>query len=236
MSRRSSSSGTSPDWTTNAEDIALQKGTLARLMTYFDICIAYDPNNDSLSTLPGCIANFSSAMRSANPKLRLYTIKVPNGYTNESGALTAYDTGNLDPKYAVYDAALASGYTHGILNLQESAGKEYQNLGVQATGTTDSAGTMTTLNDSTATWTKNQWVGSFVTVGVQTKAISGNTRTQLTFATMLAAVGSGVSYSIGGNTSPDGLHPNRVGQLRLAANFKTEIDKLEAIPTFTRTQ
>lgn len=81
-------------------------------MTYFDICIAYDPNNDSLSTLPECIANFSSAMRSANPKLRLYTIKVPNGYTNESGALTAYDTGNLDPKYAVYDAALASGYTH----------------------------------------------------------------------------------------------------------------------------
>ncbi|MBS1703576.1 MAG: hypothetical protein JST12_18065 [Armatimonadetes bacterium] len=58
----------------------------------------------------------------------------------------------------------------------------------------------------------------------------------MTFANMVAAVGSGVSYSIGGNTSSDGLHPNRVGQLRLAANFKAEIDKLETIPYFTRTQ
>ncbi|MBS1727361.1 MAG: hypothetical protein JST51_11620 [Armatimonadetes bacterium] len=228
-------SGTSPDWITNTEDVALQKATISKLLKWFDITTVYDPNNDTESTLIGCYYNFSSTARASNPKIKVYGIKVPNGGVKEDGTTTAYSSGGLDAKYADMDTALSNGWIHGIWDLQEGT-KVFPDLGTQYSGTTTSSGSMTTLNDSGATWQRNQWTNSFVNIGGTKKLISSNTRTQLTFATFASSVLSGTAYSIEGNTSGDQLHPNTVGQAYLGALLKQRIDATESIPYFTRTQ
>ncbi len=233
-SRVWASSGTQPDWVTNNEDIALQRGVLSQLVKWFDICVGYDVQNDNLSTFGECVYNFSTRLRSSNPALKLYACKVPNGYTNESGVTTPYDSAGLDPKWAVYDAAVSSGLFHGMISVRESGVDIFADLGTQYSSTTTSTGSMTTLNDSNATWYRNQWVSSFVSVGGTKRLITGNTRNQLTFNAFASVVGSSVAYTIEGNTTGDGLHPNEVGQKRMASNFKIAIAAYENIPYFTR--
>jgi hypothetical protein len=113
----------------------------------------------------------------------------------------------------------------------------YPDLGTQVTSTTTSDGSTTVLNDSTATWGKNQWVNSWVSVGGVKKVISLNTRTQLTFGAMAGSVLSGTAYLILGNTSNDGIHPNSVCQKQnIAPQFKAELARIGfGIPYFTRT-
>ena len=72
---------------------------------------------------------------------------------------------------------------------------------VGITSTTSSAGTTTTLNDTSQAWTVNQWVGSFVAYTISgttyTGQVTGNTATTLTFNAVSVASTSGLAYSVG---------------------------------------
>jgi hypothetical protein len=228
-------SGVSADsnWS-SVERISLQRGIVGSIAKFFDYCIPYDVNNDSNATFNECIYNFVGTIRSSNPGIKVYACKVPNGHVDVTGTLVPYNT-NLDTRWSMYDAAVTSGLIHGVLNVREPGQNIYVDLGVQVSGITTSAGTTTTINDSGASWLKNQWINSFVTVGGFKRLITANTRNQLTTTAFGSAVGNGVAYSIEGNTSGDSLHPNDFGQRRLAANFKAAIGTFESIPYFSRT-
>jgi hypothetical protein len=64
-------------------------------------------------------------------------------------------------------------------------------------GTTTSAGSTTTLNDSTGGWVTNEWAGYAVLIGTTAGQITANTATQLTFAALPAATANGTAYTIG---------------------------------------
>jgi hypothetical protein len=78
-----------------------------------------------------------------------------------------------------------------------SGGSGYSGL----TSTTTSAGTTTTLNDTTQSWGANTKVGQTVTYTVASvvyqATVTSNTATQLTFAAQAAAPTNAISYSVG---------------------------------------
>ncbi len=224
----------STTWPTNIESINVQRDIVQKLVQYFDIAFFYDTNNDQITYLQESLYNFVTAVRSANPKLKVYGCRVPNGGINISGGNVAYNAG-LPAKWQILDDAVTAGLMHGVLTVCEPGQNQYQDLGVQVSSTTTSNGSTTTLNDSGQNWKRNQWVGSWVQVGGVKKTISGNTPTQLTFAAFAGAVNTATAYTIEGNTSDDLLHPNQFGQGRFADNFKTAIDAVETVPYSIRT-
>lgn len=235
MWRVFSDNATDGSWST-AESITRQRANWARFARWFDVFIAKDVHNDSSATgtYASILQTFTNTIKALNPHIKVYGVRVPNGYVDIAGSTVAYSS-SLDVMWSAQDAMVAAGYWDGMLTIRENGDSKFPDTGVQVSSTTTSGGSTTTLNDSGATWLTNQWVGSWVNVGGTKKLITANSRTQLTFDAFGGAVGSATAYGIEGNTSADGVHPNQYGARYLASKFDTAIQAVFPIPKFTRT-
>lgn len=236
MFRVFSDNATDGGWST-PEPITRQRANWARFAAWFDVFIAKDVNNDNSATgtYASILQTFTNTIKAQNPHIKIYGVRVPNGYVDISGSTQAYNTG-LDARWTAQDAMVTAGFWDGMLTVRESGDSKFPDNGAQVTSTTTSNGSTTTLNDSTATWVAGQWVGSWVEVGGVKKKINANTRTQLTFDAFAGAVNTATAYIIHGNTSDDGLHPNKYGARYLATKLDAAIQAVYPIPKFTRTQ
>lgn len=224
-------------WTTTTP-LSWERLLLSKIAQWVDVVIINDVHNDGgiSAAYADVCKNLSNIMRAANPAVKMFGCRVPNGYVDIAGATQAY-TASLDARWTAQDNLASAGYIEGMLNIRtDLVTKIYPDLGTQVSSTTTSLGTLTTLNDSGAQWIPGQWVNSWVSVGGVSKLISSNTRTQLTFAALAGAVLSGTAYLILGNTTADGTHPNSLCQKsNLSPNFKTQIGQYVTVPYFTRT-
>lgn len=235
MFRTFSDNATDGSWST-PEPIRRQRYNWARFARWFDVLVAKDVNNDGSATgsYASILKTFTKSIRAFNPHIKIFGCRVPNGYVDISGTTQAYSTA-LDVRWSAQDQMVSDGYWDGMLTVRETGDSKFPDNGAQVSSTTTSTGSTTTLNDSSATWLSSQWVGSWVQVGGIKKKITANTRTQLTFDAMGGTVASGVAYTIEGNTSEDGLHPNQYGSRYLAAKFDTSLQAAFPIPKFLRT-
>jgi hypothetical protein len=224
------------DWG-SASDAALSRELVAQLAQYFDFFQVHDPQNDNVSTIRASLEAAIRMVRANNPAIKIFSVRVPNGGPTMAGGSVAYDAGNLDPKYAVYDTLFAEKKIDYQLDLRIDGGNTFATRANIESGTTTALGTTTTLTDSTKSWARNFWVNQWVEIAGVKQRITANTATTLTFTAYGAAVASGVSYAINGNTSDDQLHPSTYGHRVMAANFETEQLRVGMnIPSFTRTK
>lgn len=215
------------------------KNNLSKYCSWFDYMIVNDVQNDSaVGTYQDTLYQLTRICRSQNQNLKIYGAYEPNGYTDITGTPVAY-TAALDTLWNAQAAMVTNGYWDGMLNMRGDGTKLYLDSGTQVSSTTTNNGTTTTLIDTGQTWLINQWSNSWVSVGGIKKLISGNSITQLTFATPYAGpVNSGTAYLILGNQSGDGVHPNGFRQRTVApAKFDSELAAAGiTIPRFVRTQ
>jgi hypothetical protein len=172
-----------------------------------------------------------------NPKIQIYGTLEPNGYVDINGTNQPFQASRnaLDTQQA---GMVTQGYWAGILNMQGDGTHQYLDSGTQVTSVTTALGTTTTLTDTTQTWLPNQWVNSWISIAGVKQLISSNGVHTLTFSAYGAAVASGTTYSILGNQTGDGLHPNAFCQRSVMPG---RIDTAFAaagivIPRFVRTQ
>jgi hypothetical protein len=223
------------DWG-SASAGALSREIVAQLAVYFDFFGVHDPNNDALGTLAASLDNCIRMVRSNNPSIKIFCVRVSNGGTTMAGGNTAYN-GGLAAKYAVYDPFLANKKIDYQLDLRIDAGDLFATKANIDSGTTTALGTTTTLIDTTKNWFRNSLVNQWVEIAGVKQQITANTPTSLTFTAYGAAVGAGTAYVINGNTSYDQLHPSSYGHRVMAAAFEAEQLRVGMnIPSFTRTK
>jgi hypothetical protein len=224
------------DWG-SASAGALSREIVSDLAVYFDFFQVHDPQNDNISTIQASVENCIRMVRSKNPSIKVFSVRVPNGGPTMAGGNTAYDSGNLNPKYAVYDTLFAAKKIDYQLDLRINAGNTFATLANIESGTTTALGTTTTLIDTTKNWRAGYWVNQWVEIAGVKQLISANTATTLTFSAYGAAVASATAYVINGNTSSDQVHPSTYGNRVMAANFEAEQLRVGMnIPSFTRTK
>lgn len=212
-------------WSTDA-NINNIRYILSEILPFSDVLVFFDVHNDSGATAPyaDILQKGTEKIRRIAPSIKIFGCRVPNGYTDITNTFVPYNAGGLDPRWTAQDAMVTNGYWDGMLSVRDPGVNEYPDKGPQVTSITTSDGSTTTLNDSTATWLNNQWVGSWVSVGGVKRAITANTRTQLTFAAMGGAVLNATNYLILGNMTADGTHPNANCQrTMLPTNFKMSL-------------
>lgn len=225
------------DWGSSS-DAALSREVVANLAQYFDFFQVHDPQNDNISTMRAAVETSIRMVRAANPAIKVFSVRVPNGGPTMAGGNTAYDSASLDPKYAVFDTLFAEKKIDFQLDLRIDAANTFVTRANIESGTTTALGTTTTLIDTTKSWRTNFYAGQWVEIAGVKQLISANTATTLTFSAYGAAVASGVSYVINGNTSSDQLHPNTYGHRVMGAE-RFEAEQLRVgmnIPSFTRTK
>jgi lysophospholipase L1-like esterase len=132
------------------------------------------------------------------------------------------------PFAGVFDvAALIEVNSVGTLALN---GGRWQVINVAlVTSTSSGSNTVTTLNDTSQTWTVNQYIGIAVVItsgtgAGQTNVIVSNTATQLTVNSNWGTTPDGTShYVIQDTPSLDGVHPNPTTAAILATGINTSV-------------
>ena len=224
------------DWGSSS-DAALSREVVANLAQYFDFFQVHDPQNDNISTIRASLETAIRMVRASNPAIKIFSVRVPNGGPTMAGGSTAYDSGNLNPKYAIYDTLFTEKKIDYQLDLRIDAANTFVTRANIESGTTTALGTTTTLIDTTKNWVRNFWVNQWVEIAGVKQRITANTATQLTFTAYGGAVASATAYAINGNTSDDQLHPSTYGHRVMAAAFETEQLRVGMnIPSFTRTK
>ena len=131
-------------------------------------------------------------------------------YVIQSGGLYLLSTVASTPWYTLqyYDVLADTWYVKPALTNMIAAGasdlsleRMTENSTIWTIGTSSTAGTVTTLTDSTQSWTTNQWSGYnlYIYSGTglgQTAAITSNTATTLTFSTVSVAPDATSQYEI----------------------------------------
>lgn len=226
--------GTTANWA-NTELIELQKRLILKLAQYFDYFIGYDVHNDPVGEFPDALQNFTSELRAANPGIKIYGCRVPNGGLQQNGSTTAYNSASLDPKWTLLDAMVTNGYWDGMLTVRESGDDKYPTLADLATFTA-TGGSTTTIDLSTATWFRNEFGSAYVTVDGETRTITSNTRTSITVNSAFSASTSGKAVTILGNCTYDATHPSVRGHKRMAELFRAQVvANMPDVPMFTST-
>jgi hypothetical protein len=102
-----------------------------------------------------------------------------------------------------------SGYFDPAMNVETSLNSGYWKSGIVAVSSTSTAGSTTTLTDSTQSWTTNQYSGYMLDDITKSTSsiIVTNTATVVTTATSIGAASSDV-YKIVNSETYDGLHPS----------------------------
>lgn len=219
------SNGVTANWAAT-ELIELQKRLILKLAQYFDYLIAYDVHNDPLAELAHSLQNFTSEMRAANPGLKIFGCKVPNGGLLANGTTAPYASGSLDPKWALLDAMVSNGLWDGMLSVRETGAPEYPTLADQLTFTA-TGGSTTTIVLSTANWMPNWYINQYVTVDGETKRITSHDRTTMTVDSPFSASTAGKVAVVLGNTTYDGTHPSALGHRHLGpTRFRSQVQAL----------